>query len=736
MKTIRKQLIFALLSLLVCVPLASFADDGDTFESRVPASGYLNYDDYVDTYVTKWVDQNGYDVEVEYEWDEENERDIIYIVGYYEDNWNYEWDYEMKEFVPIEPPIGPLYEEWIQGYGFCLVNNDGEVCAHKEDVYDWMRITGNVESVGLTFRVTDESNRTCEVMEFIALKKNVDFEQSWDDPWFGINTEKTTSKRRIKIEDPNAGRFPDEGEYHIYNIEIPENVSRYVNGSYVTYKVTAIADRAFQNCWPFTISGFNLPETLKTIGNRAFADITDEFDSFSLPSSLEYVGDYAFMCCKTYGGELYIPASLKHIGKDAFVDCGFSTIKVSPDNPVYDSREDCNCLIESSTNTLLLGSSYSKIPEGITALADHAFLGSNISYVELPMSLKSIGEYAFGYEEWGGNWYDILPHENGHGSGGEIPMSPKKRVWSGYGLKTIIIPENVEVISMGAFKYCSLDTVTSMINTPFPINYNVFNSTTKSEGVLLVPSASVSLYNSTGGWSGFANIEGFGGMIMGDVNSDGKVNVLDLAALVNYIIGKIPPVFIREAANLWKDNIINVQDLVCLVSKLMDLGEGRRLITGKNGVKQQEVFVEASVCCRGNQLVVNSEKEISAFDIIIDEVNAFQLSQQLRQSGITCQVKQSDNQVHLIGYSLSGALLSKGEHVIGVVDTQDAKVVMAMLADQNAMEIVTAINDGVTGIAEQTNSTENGSVYQIAVGGNAAIQINKDGRKYLKRQVK
>lgn len=732
MKTIRKQLIFAMLSLLACVPLASFADKGTTFEFRVPASGYVDYYDLVDAMVTEWVDQDGYVVDLESEWDEENEREIYYIIGY----WEWSDDFERDGYVSVEPRIGPLYEEWVDGYDYCLVDDGGEVYAHSEEVYDWMNISGNIESVGLTFRVIDESSRTCEVMEFVPSKKTVDFEGSWDEPWLGINSKRTTGKRKIRTEDPNEGKFPEEGSYYIGNIEIPEYVSLYVNGSKVTYKVTGIADRAFQDCYPFSISGFDLPETLKTIGTRAFADITDGYWSFSciLPSGLEYIGDYAFMCCKTYEGELYIPAGLEHIGKDAFVDCGYSKIVVSPDNPVYDSREDCNCLIESSTSTLLLGSSYSKIPEGITAIADHAFLGSEITYIELPQSLKSIGEYAFGYGNSGIS--NILPHERENGWGEVVPMSPKKRVWSWEGLKTIIIPENVEVISNGAFMFCRLDTVTSMINTPFPINGNVFHNDTKAEGVLIVPSSSIGLYSTTDGWRSFTNIEGFEGLTLGDINRDGKVNVLDLATLVNYIIGKTPPVFNREAANLWKDNTINVQDLVCLVSKLMDLGENRRQIAGKHGMKQQEALAEARVCCRGNQLVVYSDKDISAFDIIIDEANAFQLSQQLRERGITCQVKQSDSQVHLIGYSLSRALLPQGEHVIGLVDTQNAKVVKAMLADQNAMEIITTISDDVTGIARQTNPSESNCVYQIAVGGDAAIQINKDGRKYLKRQVK
>lgn len=71
---------------------------------------------------------------------------------------------------------------------------------------------------------------------------------------------------------------------------------------------------------------------------------------------------------------IVLPDSITEIGTDPFSGCSsIANISVNAGNPVYDSREDCNALIETATNTLLLGSNNTIIPNSITVIDDYAF---------------------------------------------------------------------------------------------------------------------------------------------------------------------------------------------------------------------------------------------------------------------------------------------------------------------------------------------------------------------------
>ena len=81
-------------------------------------------------------------------------------------------------------------------------------------------------------------------------------------------------------------------------------------------------------------------------------------------------------------------------------------IVISPENVEYDSRDNCNALIETSTNTLLLGCKNTVIPESVTAIGPYAFCAMNSSEpfsVTVPASVVSIGSMAFATSA---NWLD------------------------------------------------------------------------------------------------------------------------------------------------------------------------------------------------------------------------------------------------------------------------------------------------------------------------------------------
>ena len=256
--------------------------------------------------------------------------------------------------------------------------------------------------------------------------------------------------------------------YKLINITIPNSItsigdSAFYNCSLTTItipnSVTSIGDSAFGFCESLT--SINIPNSITSINSYIFSDCYS-LTSIIIPDSVTSINDGAFSNCSSLTS-INIPNSINYIGEDVFNNCSnLNTIVVQEGNTVYNSRNNCNAIIETNTNTLIIGCKNTIIPNSVTSIGNSAFYGcKSLTSITIPDLVTSVGDYAF------------------QGCSG---------------LTSITIPDSVTSIGNSAFSGCKSLTsitipnfVTSIGNYTFSncsglisVIYNAENCTTRS----------------------------------------------------------------------------------------------------------------------------------------------------------------------------------------------------------------------------------------------------------------
>ncbi len=177
-------------------------------------------------------------------------------------------------------------------------------------------------------------------------------------------------------------------------VELPSSYSIDDEGNFIEgddYQVTVIGENIFN--YSETLKSVILPTTIVELENNAF-DTCFNLESVILNEGLETIGSRAFLNCDSLL-ELYIPSSVTSIG-EVVIGSGLSleTIVVSLDNSVYDSRENCNAIIETATNTLVVACSNTTIPSTVTAI-DGAYYTLEMTSLVLPENVIELSSTAF-----------------------------------------------------------------------------------------------------------------------------------------------------------------------------------------------------------------------------------------------------------------------------------------------------------------------------------------------------
>ena len=226
-------------------------------------------------------------------------------------------------------------------------------------------------------------------------------------------------------------------------IEIIDGIKYRLNEDKLTAEVRQMMGYKGDIIIPETIVFNEATYRVTSIGYEAFKGCSS-LTSITIPDGVTSIGMRAFRCCDSLES-ITIPASVTSIGYSPFYKCSsLASIVVAEGNTVYDSRENCNALIHTATNTLLYGCQNTIIPDGVTSIGDFAFCYCSFTSIVIPNSVTSIGMRAF-------RCCDSLESIT-------IPASVTSIGHQAFygcdSLTKVIIPASVTSIEEEAFYYC------------------------------------------------------------------------------------------------------------------------------------------------------------------------------------------------------------------------------------------------------------------------------------------
>ena len=233
------------------------------------------------------------------------------------------------------------------------------------------------------------------------------------------------------------------------------------------------SESSFEDCE--SLISIVIPDSVTEIGRYAFQGCTSLTD-IVIPDSVTEIGEDAFSGCRGLQS-IVIPDSVTKIGKGAFSYCtGLTSVCVNEGNTIYDSRDNCKAIIETTSNILISGCSATVIPDSVTEIGEGAFKGcTGLTSVIIPNSATEIRRRAF--EGCTGLTSIVI--------GNSVTEIGNSAFEDCTGLTSIVIPDSMTEIGDYAFEGCTSLTDIVISNAVTQMNPSAFRKCSSLRSIVV-----------------------------------------------------------------------------------------------------------------------------------------------------------------------------------------------------------------------------------------------------------
>ena len=379
------------------------------------------------------------------------------------------------------------------------------------------------------------------------------------------------------------------------------------------------------------VSSISLPQGMKKLGRHVFFYCVN-LTSLTLPEGMEEIGMMCFSSCNLTSVNL--PSTMVKLDSCSLQDNPFSSISLKNVKFVgRQAFSQCTNLTTVTSNGMLEeidGAAFTRcplttayLPEGMLTINMNAYFRcTNLNSFTVPSTVTTItgnpcvgatslrafnvaagSDYFTTYDGclYATGGFTVKPEQNR--AEGDVPtgLTALVGVPTGWQQSVLRVPEGVTVIANQAAREATSITEVELPSTLAEIRPSAFSGNTgitrvtclattppecSGEGInhftnevfqnatLYVPMRSVELYRNAVAWSNFQHIEGIDtgdDPLLGDVNSDGNVNISDVTTLIDYLLSGNDDGVNLDVADFSQDGNINISDVTALIDYLLSV---------------------------------------------------------------------------------------------------------------------------------------------------------------------